>query len=78
MALLPNPSQAQTTLTLGHELTEDVQVQLLDVTGKVCQQHILPRGEKSLQLDVSDLPAAVYLVQLKGKNFNATQKLVVE
>lgn len=78
MALMPNPSQAQTTLTLGHELTEDVQVQLLDVTGKVCQQHILARGQTSLNLDVSNLPAAVYLVQLKGKNFNATQKLVVE
>ncbi|MGH1339804.1 MAG: PKD domain-containing protein, partial [Aureispira sp.] len=78
MALLPNPSQAQTTLTLGRALTEDVQVQLLDVTGKVCQQHTLPRGERNLQLDISNLPAAVYLVQLKGKNFNATQKLVVE
>jgi PKD repeat protein len=78
MALLPNPSQAQTTLTLGRELEEEVQVRLLDVTGKVCQQYTLPQGQKSLSLDVSDLPSAVYLVQLKGKNFSATQKLVVE
>lgn len=78
MALLPNPSQSQTTLTLGRELDEEVQVQLLDITGKVCQQYTLPQGEKSLSLDVSDLPSAVYLVQLKGKNFSATQKLVVE
>ena len=78
MALLPNPSQGQTTLTLGHELEEDVQVQLLDVTGKVLQQHTLAKGDTNLSLDVSDLPAALYLVQLKGKNFSATQKLVVE
>ena len=78
MALMPNPSQAQTTLTLGQELEEDAQVLLLDVTGKVCQQYTLPQGQKSLSLDVSDLPSAVYLVQLKGKNFSATQKLVVE
>ena len=78
MALMPNPTGAHTTLKLGRTLDEDVQVDVLDVTGKVYQQHTLLRGQTALDLDVSKLPAAVYLVQLKGKNFNATQKLVVE
>lgn len=78
MALLPNPSQEQTTLTLGCKLEEDAQIQVLDIAGKICQQHVLPKGQTIFNLELSDLPAAVYLVQLKGKNFNATQKLVVE
>ncbi len=78
MALMPNPTQAHTTLTMGRALSEDVQVEIMDVTGKVYQQHTLTQGQTNLDLDVSKLPAAVYLVQLRGKNFNATQKLVVE
>ncbi len=78
MALLPNPSSTKTTLLLGQALEEVVQVQILDVTGKVCQQHSLPQGQTSLDLNVSKLPAAVYFVQLKGSTFKATQKLVVE
>ena len=78
LALLPNPSSTTSTLVLGQALTEAVPVQLLDVTGKVCQQHLLAKGQTQLQLELSELPAGVYLVQLQGKDFVATQKLVVE
>lgn len=78
LALLPNPSSSTSTLVLGQALTEAVPVQLLDVTGKVLQQHLLAKGQTQLQLELSELPAGVYLVQLQGKDFVATQKLVVE
>jgi PKD repeat protein len=76
--LVPNPSNGFAQLILNKPLEEDLSVQLTDIHGKQIQSLLILKGQISLNLDLSKLPAAVYLVQIKGKAFLELRKLVIE
>lgn len=68
--LFPNPARNQ--IQLMSEMTAEVRITAL--TGKTAMQRKLQPGE---QLDVSDLPPAVYYVTLQTPEKLFTQKLVI-
>lgn len=75
--LLPNPATNQTTLQLDKALAETLQVEVLDLQGKVLYQYNIAPNSTSLVMDLSELAAAIYIVKVKGKSFSQVRKLVV-
>ncbi|CAA6821506.1 MAG: Metalloprotease MEP2 [uncultured Aureispira sp.] len=76
--LLPNPTDGLASILLDKAAEEDLTVLITDISGKTIQTTVLHNGSSRLELDLSQLPAAVYLVQIKGNNFSEVRKLLVE
>ncbi|WP_367390592.1 PKD domain-containing protein [Lewinella sp. LCG006] len=80
-ALQPNPFVAEATLKFFLSEGADVDVQLLDISGKqiIRQGAYYPAGQQRLQLDGRDLPAAgMYYLVFKAGAFTTTQKVVLQ
>ena len=73
VSLYPNPSKGLVQLTLSQPLTEEGQLLLRDLTGKQLLLDRLGAGATQYDLNMSNLPAGLYLVQLSsgGRVFNA-------
>ncbi len=76
--LLPNPTSGLASILLDKAVEEDLTVLVTDINGKTVQTALIINGESRLELDLTQLPSAVYLVQIKGNNFSEVRKLVVE
>lgn len=78
VAVAPNPFSTQLSTTIHATQTSTHQLRMLDLTGKTVieQAHDLQKGAEVINLEVGQLPAGVYFLQVSdGKNIN-TQKLI--
>lgn len=80
-AIYPNPASGAVTTYFTLAETGKVSVEIIDANGRLVQQPIENqlhlRGQYRLELALQDLPAGVYIVQLKGNGFTLSEKLVV-
>jgi len=72
--LAPNPARDRATLTLAAPLPQPTAMQVLDALGRPVRQQALPARATTAVLDLTGLPAGLYLVRGGG----ATGRLVVE
>ena len=63
LKIYPNPSQDMVTIDLPSEIENDVNITVLNAQGKEIQNHII--NTENNTLNVSDLQAGVYLIQIK-------------
>ena len=77
--MFPNPASNQLTVEVPMEADADVQVAILDPSGRATlQQHrLLSKGDNQMQFDVHQLPNGVYFVQVRNGEQSSTRKLVV-
>lgn len=77
VVLLPNPTKDFAQLRFSQVLDMDVQVTILGINGQEWSQQVIQAGEDRLQLNVADLPAAVYLVKLTTAKAAEVHKLII-
>ena len=77
--MFPNPAANQLTVEVPMEADADVQVAILDPSGRVAlqQRRLLSKGDNQMQFDVHQLPNGVYFVQVRNGEQSSTRKLVV-
>ncbi|MBP3252904.1 MAG: T9SS type A sorting domain-containing protein [Bacteroidales bacterium] len=73
----PNPASDVAVLDVKG-LNSVAYVYVLDLQGRVLQKQMLGQGERSVALDVTDLPSGVYYVRLQTQKGSTTQKLVIK
>jgi hypothetical protein len=71
-SLFPNPATKSVTIISP----EKAGIQVLDLQGKVIIS--IEAASKRTRLDVQKLPKGIYIVQLSGKTFSGTKKLVIK
>lgn len=77
LTLAPNPVQNQLNISYKVSTNSEIQLSILDITGKIIHQYILEAEDFSnIQLDVSELNAGFYVVQLRSKNALISNKFV--
>jgi uncharacterized delta-60 repeat protein len=74
LTLYPNPVQQQLTV---HLPAAAKQLRLFDLQGRLVQQHSLPAHQTSTTLDLSAVPAGLYLVQVAGSGGLYQKRVVV-
>lgn len=77
--LYPNPSTSHTTLTYGLERSSDVQVDVLDMSGRIVNQVFFgtqAAGDQNIDIELSDLVSGVYLVRVQSAGEQIVRKLV--
>ena len=72
--LYPNPTNGQVNLRWNEATALDYNLRVFNVQGQVLQQATVAQGTTTQQLDLSALPAGVYLVQI-GQH---TERVIVE
>lgn len=77
--IYPNPAANQLFVEITLDNTSDVNIAVLNSLGQV----VINRTESNVQVlstsvDVSALPAGIYMVQVSSDNASSTQKLIVE
>lgn len=80
LSILPNPSNGLVSLSLDLRIAEMLQVDVMDIAGKRVYTNAISaaQGVSRHALDLSAVPAGIYLMQVKGQRAQATQKLVIQ
>jgi len=60
------------------ENTQQVNLRVYDITGRIVEQQVLDKYSHQTTLDVGDFSAGMYLVELKTDEGMVVKKLVVE
>ena len=78
MALFPNPAGNVINVSLSSESMADATITILDVSGKTVQHQVatLDEGAQTITLDVEQLPAGVYFVNLTSEDAQNTMKFI--
>ena len=64
-------------MKLDHAIDKDLQIKVIGVDGKLMVEDRLIRGDVSRRLNVRDLPAAVYFVELRKGDERTVKKLLI-
>ncbi len=80
VALFPNPSNGAFTVQLNASKSEEVNVQVIDISGRVVYNDVVSCsvGKNNIAIDLDELPAGVYQVNLKVENNVISRKLIIE
>lgn len=76
--LTPNPATEQSTLFLHLEQEQNLQIEVTDYLGRRCWTHAFLQvsGDNALDLPLSDWPAGVYQVLVRGESEQQVLRLV--
>jgi hypothetical protein len=79
VALQPNPATDRTRLKLALPAQADLEIALLDATGRVLAKRHLERFKQGeIEFDLRKYPAGLYQVRARAGERSAVRKLVVE
>ncbi|NVO03228.1 MAG: T9SS type A sorting domain-containing protein [Bacteroidetes bacterium] len=71
VSIYPNPTRNYVNITN----LKNCEIKMMDIAGKLIYTKSSCNGNQ--KINVSTLPAGIYMIELKGDNINKTQKLVV-
>lgn len=80
IVLFPNPADERVTVSYHNNQNETVRLKVVDQMGREVRVYnvALMEGDNKFDIDLTDVAAGLYFVQIKGDGFFKTQKLVVE
>lgn len=74
----PNPANDYFSIRLSEShKSKTYNVQLIDLSGTVIRSTTIPEGSKSLDLDVQDIPAGIYVINIRGEVDMFSQKVAL-
>jgi len=77
MRIIPNIVNDQTTLFYSLETNKDIQIQIMDITGKMVQQYARNFDDRNeVHLNVNHLQSGFYFVQLISGEIMLTEKFI--
>ena len=81
MSVYPNPSAGNTTLSFNMPATEKVKMHLMDITGRMIKtvyDGTLQQGNYKFNLDLQNLDAGLYLLNVNYRGEGFAKKVMVE
>jgi hypothetical protein len=73
----PNPATEFVAIQLGGLQNEDVQLELIDLQGKIIQSDKIVQGSTITYFDVRKLYDGFYFIKVTGKNFSKIEKIKI-
>ena len=74
----PNPTRGNVTVRLSEPLPGDLQIEVFGVNGQRLQQRIYNNNSTNINVDLSTLPAGVYLLRLSNENASLAKRIIVQ
>ena len=78
MTVYPNPSFGDLNIEYTSTNEEDIQLKIVDKAGRVqwLQQRDVVEGFNNLKLDISELPAGMYYLELSSSNIQLQERII--
>lgn len=75
----PNPATSELNLSASFTSKEQVELSLMDLSGKIWKSQQLSASESFVneRIDVSALPRGMYLLNVRGRDFSTSQKVII-
>ena len=80
MMIYPNPAKEQFTLTYNSPAEIDVQIQIMDISGRIVREmksHFSP-GENEVRFDTADLNNGLYMLSIRNENLQETKRIIIQ
>lgn len=77
VVLAPNPTDNTSYLRFGSSTKEVIEMRILSIDGRILKSARIPQGADQFAVDLTALPAAVYLVQLQSSAAFDIRKITV-
>lgn len=75
--IMPNPTTSRVTIQFQNKISDKLIINVFDLSGKMLQtKAFLQNDLEKVEIDVSDLPSGVYLVQIQTNQLNGTAKII--
>jgi len=76
--IFPNPSSGQVKISLNQNIGEELNVEIIDLNGRILKSFSLEKTSNQVNLNLSDLSSGVYFVNLKSQTARAVKKLIIK
>lgn len=77
ISIFPNPTADLIAIQIGGLVKEDMQVELLDMTGRLVNKTSINKGQTIAYFDVQTLYAGAYAIRISSETTSITRKVVV-
>jgi hypothetical protein len=78
LLIYPNPVSDILSITSPNPFYQNYQLNIFDIFGRRVRSEKIPKGSFSVKVDVTSLPAGVYHLELRGRENQYGQKLVIQ
>jgi hypothetical protein len=65
LELFPNPARETVNIKISESIDKEIDMKIIDLSGRVLMQRMLPSGQNQWILDLEGLPSGAYWLQLK-------------
>jgi hypothetical protein len=76
--VFPNPASELLLIQAGNLVQYDLNIELMDITGKKIAQTTLAKGSSLAYFDVQTLHEGAYLVNISGGSYQTSKKLLIQ
>jgi trimeric autotransporter adhesin len=78
VSIFPNPAKNKTTVQIDAKTDETAQLRLVDNTGRTVHLQIISivKGKNNYELQLNEIPAGLYYIDISGKTISQKLKLV--
>jgi hypothetical protein len=77
VSVYPNPTYDHITIDFQQTLSEQVEVEITDMNGKLILSNIISTGINSVEIDLNNINSGIYFITLSGTTYNYRQKIIV-
>ncbi|MFM7824148.1 MAG: PKD domain-containing protein, partial [Bacteroidota bacterium] len=80
MTVFPIPAKDQVQIRFNSPAQDRLQIRLMDVAGRVLKQELkeVEAGDINMRLELQNIPAGIYVLDVAGSQMQSQQKLIVE
>jgi hypothetical protein len=75
--IYPNPAKDRLTVSFPEEITGEMNITVSDLSGKLLMQSSAPIKFGRINLNVSEIPAGMYFLQVNNQQQSDTKKLII-
>jgi len=78
-SMSPNPANDFVTISINSEFEEEIELQLIDMTGKIILHKAWLNDDytSSINLDLTEIATGAYFLNVKSKNYTTTKRLII-
>ena len=76
--IFPNPTSDRLNIHVGGLNNQDLEVELLDLQGKIIQRTIINKGQTIGNFDIQNVYSGVYFVKFSYNGKNLSRKIIIE
>jgi hypothetical protein len=76
--LAPNPAKNMVQIQLAEMLHSSATLKIYNLQGMLIREEHVEAGKQNINLDISNLPAAVYQIQMSTEKYSHSKRLIVQ